>query len=123
MEAEESPHPNNTMVGTKNVANAEGHGKTSTPKLRSGSSNRFAILDTEKNMALGNDLCKQVTEMESQKEVVETKKVRAASAGVAELMKSLKPKKKGPIDKGKIKQLKTGFSVSGGQPSSSSSSL
>ena len=97
--------------------------KSSTPTSRSGSSNRFAILDTEKNMALESDLCKQETEMESRKEVIESKKVRAASTGVAELMKSLKSKKKGPIDKGKIKQLKTRFSISGGQPSSSSSSF
>ena len=41
--------------------------------------------------------------------LIEPRKARAASIGVAKLMKSLKPKKKGLIDKGKSKQNKTGF--------------
>ena len=74
-------------------------------------------------MALENDLSCQDNEMENREEVIEPRKVRAALAGVAKLMKFLKPKKKGTIDKGKPKQNKTGFPVLGGQPSSSFSSL
>ena len=33
--------------------------------------------------------------------VVEIRKAKVASAGVVELMRTLKPQKKGPIDKGK----------------------
>ena len=51
---------------------------------------------------------------------LEPKKTTTASAGVAELMKNLKPKKKGQIDKGKQKQIKIGSFVSRGLTSSSS---
>ena len=71
--------------------------------VRSSSSNRFAILNAGMDIALENDLRCQDNEIESMEEVTKPRKVRAASAGVAELMKSLKPKKKGPIDKGKPK--------------------
>ena len=91
--------------------------------VRSSSSNRFAILNAGMDIALENDLRCQDNEIESMEEVTEPRKVRAASAGVAELMKSFKLKKKRPIDKGKPKQNKTRFSVSRGQSSSSSSSL
>ena len=74
-------------------------------------------------MALENDLQCQDNEVENMEVVTKPKKIRAASAGVAELMKSFKLKKKRPIDKGKPKQNKTRFSVSRGQLSSSSSSL
>ena len=47
-------------------------------------------------------------------------KAKAASAGVAELMRSLKATKKGPYDKGKIKQGRAGSSVLGGQNSNPS---
>ena len=47
------------------------------------------------------------------------RKARVASAGVAELMKTLKPKTKGPIDKGKLKQNKAVLTVLGGQTSTS----
>ena len=50
--------------------------------------------------------------------VGETRKARAASLGVANLMKTLKPKKKGPIDKGK--KGRAGFTATGGQSSSPS---
>ena len=49
---------------------------------------------------------------------VEPRKARAASAGVADLMKNLKPKKKGPIDKGRHKA-KVGNTGSGGKSPSS----
>ena len=111
-----------TMPEARAVVNVEVNVKSSTPTSRSRSSNRFSILDTVKDVALNSDLCNQEDEMKNREEVIEARKVRVASVGAAKLMKSLKPKKKGPIDKGKIKQLKTGFSVSGGQLSSSSSS-
>ena len=43
------------------------------------------------------------------------RKTRAAAKGVAELMRNLKPKKKGTIDKGKNKQNKVGSTTLGGQ--------
>ena len=46
-------------------------------------------------------------------------KARAASTGVAEIMKSLKVKREGPIDKGK-KQGKVGYATLIGQYSNSS---
>ena len=75
---------------------------------KSGSSNRFALLDTivEKDENLENELnCDAENEqmIEVEKTLMETRKSRATSAGVAELMKTLKPKKKGPIDKGRNK--------------------
>ena len=73
------------------------------------------------DVALENDLSSQNNEMANMEVVSEPRKVRATSTGVAELMKSLKPKKKGPIDKGKPKQNKTRSFVLRGQPSSSSS--
>ena len=48
---------------------------------------------------------------------VEPRKIRAAAARVADLMKSLKPKKKENIDK---VRKKVGTVASGGQPSSPS---
>ena len=43
-------------------------------------------------------------EMLEEELLVEPRKARAASTRVADLIKSLKPRKKGPIDKGKSKQ-------------------
>ena len=45
------------------------------------------------------------------------RKTKDVSARVAELMNSLKPSQKGPIDKGKNKHSKAGATVLGGQPS------
>ena len=49
-------------------------------------------------------------------QVIEPRKARAASAGVAELMKSLKVANNGPINKGKNK-FKVGSASLGGQTS------
>ena len=46
-------------------------------------------------------------------QLIEVRKTRAAATGVAEIMKSLKAMKKGPIDKGKTRS-KLGSSNSGG---------
>ena len=46
--------------------------------------------------------------------MVETRKGRAAASGVAELMKNLKPKKKGHVDKGK--KGRAVLTASGGKP-------
>ena len=71
------------------------------------SSNRFAILDIvlekdeewqEENWCIENDFL-----LAKEKSVVEVMKSRVASAWVAELMKTLKPRKKGLIDKEKAK--------------------
>ena len=56
----------------------------------------------------------------NKEELMLSKKPRAAFAGVAKLMKTLKPKKKGPINHGKSKVCKTGSSILGIQPSTSS---
>ncbi|XVE56936.1 hypothetical protein DITRI_Ditri04bG0050800 [Diplodiscus trichospermus] len=62
---------------------------------KSGSSNRFEILDStldcDEDGIVGNNWA------------MAPRQVRAASAGVADLMKTLKHKKKGPGDKGKNK--------------------
>ena len=67
---------------------------------KAGSLNRYAILDTmsEEMDPTAMDTGKQIED----NFVVKTKKARVAAAGVAELMKTLKPRKKGPIDKGKM---------------------
>ena len=52
-------------------------------------------------------------EMAEEEMVVEEKKVRAAALGVADLMKTLKPKKRGPINKGR--KTKAGSAALGGQ--------
>ena len=69
-----------------------------TPLLRS--DNRFVVFDDE------NPIEEDIgTSMENENTVEEvctdSRKTRAAAAGVAELMQTLKPKRKGPIDKGK----------------------
>ena len=75
---------------------------------KSGSSNRFALLDTivEKDENLENELnCNAENEqiIEVEETLMKTRKSRATSTIVAELMKILKPKKKRPIDKGRNK--------------------
>ena len=81
---------------------------------KAGSLNRYAILDSitqEKGTAI-------LDSMEQIEGDIEPRKARAASQGVADLMKTLKPKKKGPIDKGKVK---AGSTALRGQTSSSTS--
>ncbi|XVE86096.1 hypothetical protein DITRI_Ditri18aG0008900 [Diplodiscus trichospermus] len=53
-------------------------------------------------------------EMTVKGDIAVPRQVRAASAVAADLMKSLKPRKKGPIDKGKSKISKSGPPVSEG---------
>ena len=51
----------------------------------------------------------EATEDKTKEEVqMDQKKVRAVAVGVADLMKSLKTRRKGLVDKGKIKQGKVG---------------
>ena len=79
--------------------------------MKAGSINRFAILAEPYDEEM-DDVAGLGKEFES--EVVEefhiARKARAASTGVAEIMKSLKVKRKGPIDKGK-KQGKAGYAT------------
>ena len=51
---------------------------------------------------------------------IKPKKVRVVAVGVAELMRTLKPKKKGSIDKGKSKQNKVAFALGSQIPTHSS---
>ena len=62
--------------------------------------NRFAILDSVEEPEL---TIEDHEEIDEEQVFVEPRKVRAAVSGMADLMKSLKAKKKGPIDKGKSK--------------------
>ncbi|XVE50102.1 hypothetical protein DITRI_Ditri01bG0134500 [Diplodiscus trichospermus] len=62
---------------------------------KSGSSNRFDILNSTLD-------CEEERE-EERKKVMVSRQIRAASAGVADLMKTLKPRGKGQGDKRKIK--------------------
>ena len=83
---------------------------------KSRSNNRFAILDAVIEEQEGN-----ITDHEMNNEednFVEPMKTSATSVGVADLMKSLKPKKIGPI--GKIKNRKVVVEDVGGQSSSPS---
>ena len=78
---------------------------------KAGSLNRYAILYSmsEETELAAMDMGKQIAD----DIVVETRKARVAASGVAELMKTLKPRKKAPIDKGKTG--KAGSTASGGQ--------
>ena len=79
--------------------------------------NRFAILESVDSEDISVHSMVEVVEDNAKMVVedfcVEPRKLRAASAGVAELMKTLKPKKKGPVDKGKSRQVKAGALASG----------
>ena len=90
--------------------------KNTTASSKSSNSNRFAILDTDEEA-----VCNLEEEKAAEKDamLIMPRKARVASAGVAELMKTLKPKTKGPIDKGKLKQNKAVLTVLGGQTSTS----
>ena len=80
---------------TKNEDKSQGSAKA-------GSLNRYAILNL-----MNEEIDLAVMDMGEQIEddiVVEIRKTRVAAAGVVELMKTLKPQKKGPIDKGKKKR-------------------
>ena len=93
--------------------------KGSSPST-SGLDNRFTILEsvTEQSEYIEEV---QTSNFES-KSVVDDelngRKPRAAAAGVAELMRNLKPRRKGPIDKG-MKQMNIGHSASRNSSSSS----
>ena len=59
-----------------------------------------------------------VVELRKEEAVLtEPRKTRATSIGVAELMNTLKLRKKGPIDKGKSNYPKIGATALGGQTS------
>ena len=84
--------------------------------------NRFAILTDScmeehgENSNVERELEVEASNAEDIQNVGQ-RKARAASAGVAKLMRSLKATRKGPYDKGKIKQVRAGSSVLGGQNS------
>ena len=81
--------------------------------------NRFAIIAKsceEECDTFGIDRDEENDIIVEEVQVTEPRKAQAASAGVAELMKSLKGVKKGPIDKGKNK-IKVGSTTLGGQTS------
>ena len=81
---------------------------------KAGSLNRYTILDSI-TKEKGTPILDSMEQIEGD---IEPRKARAASHGVADLMKTLKPKKKGPIDKGKVK---AGSTALRGQTSSSTS--
>ena len=128
------------MILEKNVEGEKG-GKTPSMKMdkvRSGSVNRFEILQVaEDGIDVGgsenveqcevNDVGEARRDEESSsnahmeqmgKEIaVETRKGRAPASAVAELMKNIKPKKKGSVDK--AKKGRAVLTASGGKPSNS----
>ena len=87
---------------------------------KSGSVNRFAILKTIDEKAEEEIMVSETMPMMEEEIQMEPRKARAAAAGVADLMKSLKTRRKGPIDKGKVKQGKAGSPALGGTHSSPS---
>ena len=93
----------------------EGNEMRSTGK--GGSLNRFALLESVDNedISMQNFVDHMVDNDNVVEEeiCVEPRKSRAAAVGVAELMKTLKAKKKGPIDKERSKGVKAGSSALG----------
>ena len=80
-------------------------------KAKSESTNRYAILDSilkETDSGYFDHI-----ELIEEDMVVETRKARAVSYGIVDLMKTLKPRKKGLIDK--RKKAKASSTTSGGQ--------
>ena len=88
------------------------------PSLKVGSVNKYAVLNSlndndenvEENPSLDEDVISGLNEEEL---MLGPRRTRAASVGVAELMRNLKPKRKGPFDKGKSKGVKVGSSTLG----------
>ena len=86
--------------------------------------NRFALLESKTdseecsvwNMVDGIESNANMVGVEV---CVRTKKARTAAVGVVELMKTLKSKRKGPIDKGKSKQVKVSSVALGSSTSTS----
>ena len=90
--------------------NVEEGRKIDVPSLfgKSGFNNRFEVL----NSAVCNEEV-DTKEFMGKDLVIKPRRMRAASAGVADLMKSLKSRKKGQIDKSKNKQTKAGATILG----------
>ncbi|XWS29757.1 hypothetical protein CRYUN_Cryun24cG0057700 [Craigia yunnanensis] len=86
----------NAKVGDNKSETKKGGSETS----NSSSVNRFAILDS---VIEKDEMENLVTDSADMIEDEYSRKTRAASAGVADLMRNLNPKKRGPIDKGKNK--------------------
>ncbi|XVE89222.1 hypothetical protein DITRI_Ditri19aG0133200 [Diplodiscus trichospermus] len=83
-------------VGSYSSSKSPANGRVA----KSGSVNRFQILDS----VLEEDeleILKPNALESNEEECIPPRKAWTASTGVADLMKSLKPRKKGPIDKGK----------------------
>ena len=104
------------MIGKVKERQKDGDAKwkTASETPKSGSSNLFAILDTimKNEEAWEEELCSNEDDIGLTKaEQLLPKKARAASVRMAELMKTLKSKRKGPIDKWKSKISKTGSFV------------
>ena len=109
----ENEGDNNQQRKDKGKAMELVQGNGINPQAKAGSVNRFAILDFEVEENEMN-ISEQGEIIEDELNV-EPRKARAVAAGVADLMKSLKPKKKGNIDK---VRKKVGINASGGQSSS-----
>ncbi|XVE50375.1 hypothetical protein DITRI_Ditri01bG0157700 [Diplodiscus trichospermus] len=89
---------------------------SNTASEKAGSVNRFSILNTA-TLDDSGELIDKERQIDTQWEMEEQslqRQLRASSARVAELMKSLKPQKRGPIDKGKVKKSKLGNTASVG---------
>ena len=84
--------------------------KNDAPSLsgKSGSNNRLEVL----NSAVCNEEA-GIEKLMGEDLVIEPRHTRVAAAGVADLMKSLKPRKKCQIDKNKNKQTKVGATALG----------
>ncbi|XP_022734764.1 uncharacterized protein LOC111288229 [Durio zibethinus] len=91
------------------------------PTARAGSVNRFSILEAlqESELVVDEGSVHQSSKNEAEEIIpFSPRKQRAVAAGVADLMKALKNKKKGPVDKGK--KVKAEATASGCKPSCSS---
>ncbi|XVE69262.1 hypothetical protein DITRI_Ditri09bG0138300 [Diplodiscus trichospermus] len=115
VQPEETQKEENIQVA-KSLEKGNGKaGKSESPmSVKSGSVNRFEILSSVEDREDLEDSNHDPMEIIGKGVTAAPRQARAASAGVVDLMKSLKPKKKGPIDKGKSKTSETGPSVSGG---------
>ena len=80
-------------------------------------SNQFNILESVEDREEEDTNKPGMVEAVEKEGTVESRKSRAAAAGVADLMKAIKPKKKRPI-KGRNKPEKVGNTTSGGKTSS-----
>ena len=86
--------------------------------MKASSVNTFDVLNTldDSNESVGKVFVPVVDKdfdliMDEKELFIEPRKSRAAVAGVEELMRNLKPKRRGLFDKGKNKVVKVGFAT------------